>query len=71
MELIDLTFLLKITKKKKLQVFDKALKFVGHMKISNTQLHRPSGLVLDMEETCLYVLNLKAGTMHKLVLKNA
>ena len=55
----------------RLQVFDKTLKFVGLVKISNTQLHRPSGLVLDKNENCLYVLNLRAGTMDKLVLKKA
>ena len=51
----------------RLQMFDKARKFVGNVNIYQG-LKRPSGIFLDPEEGALYVLNLNGNCMRKYAL---
>jgi len=48
---------------KAIKVFDKNYNFVGLVKLKNTNLARPSSLVMDNND--LFILNLKSGTMAK------
>jgi len=52
----------------RLQMFDKARKWVGNVNIYHG-LKRPSGIYLDQEEEALYVLNLNGSCMRKYALK--
>ena len=53
----------------RIQIFDKNLKFLGVLKIDGFQLNRPSGLILEKEQKCLYILNLRDDSMVKCLLK--
>ena len=48
---------------KAIKVFDKSYNFVGLLRLKNTNLARPSSLVMNNDD--LYILNLKSGTMAK------
>ena len=49
----------------RLQIFDKNLTFRGILKTKGFQLNRPSGLILQRDQNCLYILNLRDSSMIK------
>jgi len=53
----------------RLQVYNSSLEFIGILKIKDkvgdAKICRPSGLTLDKDQNCLYILNLRSSTMVK------
>jgi len=53
----------------RLQVYNSSLEFLGILKIKDkvgdAKICRPSGLTLDKDQNCLYILNLRSSTMVK------
>jgi len=53
----------------RLQVYNNSLEFLGILKIKDkvgdAKICRPSGLTLDKDQNCLYILNLRSSTMVK------